>query len=102
MNIHENARTTPVSRDLLVRRVLELNWGVLEAAKAAGISRRTAYKWLRRHAEEGQCGLRDRPSRAVHLPHALPREWRDVVLYLRSFRQTARLVGVQLGLARST
>jgi len=102
MNIHENARTTPAGRDLLVRRVLELKWDVLEAARAAGISRRTAYKWLRRHCEEGRSGLQDRSSRAIHLPHALPREWCDVVVYLRRFRQTARLIGVQLGLARST
>lgn len=102
MNIHENARTTPASRELLVHRVLGLNWRVLEAATAAGISPRTAYKWLRRHAEGGRSGLRDRPSRASHLPHALPREWCDVVLYLRSFKQTARLIGAQLGLARST
>ena len=97
MNIHENARTTPAGRDLLVHRVLELKWDVLEAAKAAGISRRTAYKWLRRHSEEGRSGLRDRSSRAIHLPHALPREWCDVVVYLRRFRQTARLIGVQHG-----
>ena len=102
MNIHENARTTPVSRDLLVRRVLELKWCVLEAAKAAGISRRTAYKWLRRYGEEGGSGLRDRASRARHQPHALPREWCDLVVYLRAFKQTARLIGLQLGLARST
>ena len=102
MNIHENARTTPVSRALLVRRVLELDWEVHEAAKAAGVSRRTTYKWLRRHADEGSVGLRDRPSHAHRRVHALPQEWCDLVLYLRGFRQTARVIGVELGLARST
>lgn len=62
MNIHENARTTPVSRALLVRRVRGLGWRVSQAASAAGISQRTAYKWLRRFANEGQAGLRDRLS----------------------------------------
>ena len=96
MNIHENARTTPASRALLVRRVRELKWGIVDAAKAAGISRRTAYKWLRRHGEEGIPGLRDRASRARQQPHALPREWCDIVRSLRSFRQTARLIGLPL------
>jgi transposase InsO family protein len=102
MNIHENARTTPASRELLVTRVLEFGWEVPRAAHAAGISRRTAYKWLRRHAEEGREGLRDRPSRAHHCHHALPQEWCDLVVYLRSFRQTARDIGKELGIARST
>lgn len=102
MNIHENARTTPASRDLLVRRVLEHGWSPLEAASAAGVSRRTAYKWLRRFAEEGHPGLRDRGSEALYRPHALPCEWTDLVLYLRGFRQTARHIALALGLARST
>lgn len=102
MNIHENARTTPVSRDLLVRRVLELGWAPAEAAGAAGLSVRTAYKWLRRYADEGRAGLRDRASDAHSRPHSLPNEWCDVVVYLRGFRQTARHIALQLGLARST
>jgi transposase InsO family protein len=57
---------------------------------------------LRRYGEEGTPGLRDRASRARWQPHALPRDWCDIVLYLRSFRQTARLIGLQLGVARST
>jgi len=101
MNMHENARTTPASRALLVRRVLELRWEVQQVAEAAGISRRTAYKWLRRHAEEGHSGLRDRPSCAHRRRHALPQDWCDLVVYLRGFRQTARVIGMELGLARN-
>lgn len=102
MNIHENARTTPTSRAMLVRRVLQEGWSPREAALAAGISRRTAYKWLRRFREERQSGLRDRSSRARHRPHALPGEWCELIAYLRLFRQPARLIGEQLGIARST
>ncbi len=102
MNIHENARTTPASRDLLVRRVRELGWSTAQAAAASGISRRTAYKWLRRYEEEGPGGLRDRSSSARRRVHALPEDWCDVVAFLRGFRQTARLIALQLGLARST
>jgi transposase InsO family protein len=102
MNIHENARTTPHSREVLVRRVRERGWTVPEAAAAAGISRRTAYKWLRRYAEEGCDGLRDRSCHAHTRAHALPQEWCDLVIYLRSFKQPARLIASQLGLAPST
>ena len=102
MNIHENARTTPASRALLVRRVRDEGWPVTEAAEAAGVSRRTAYKWLKRFASEGARGLRDRSSRARRLRHATPREWIDLVVRLRRFRQPARQIAKQLRMPRST
>lgn len=102
MNIHENARTTPAGRDLLVRRILDEGWAPGAAAEAAGVSRQTAHKWLRRAREGGLAALRDRPSTAHRLPHALPADWVDVVVYLRQFRQPARAIGHQLGIARST
>ena len=101
MNIHENARTTPASRLLLVQRV-EQGWKPAQAAEAAGITRKTAGKWLRRYLSEGRDGLRDRNSIAHRRPHALPDEWQDLVAYLRSFRQPARCIAAQLGLPRST
>jgi transposase InsO family protein len=102
MNIHENARTTPNSRYLLVRRIREAGWSPQAAASAAGVSTRTAYKWLRRFAGEGPCGLRDRSSAAHRRPHALSTGWVELVVFLRQFKQTARLIATQLALPRST
>lgn len=102
MNIHENARTTPHSRATLVRRVRELGWIVPIAARAAGISERTAYKWLRRHRDEGTAGLRDRSCRARTLRHALSPQRCELVLFLRGFRMPARLIAEQLGMRLST
>ena len=102
MNIHENARSTPRSRATLVRRVREQGWQPAAAAQAAGISVRTAYKWLHRHASEGEAGLRDRRCCAHSRPHALPKDWCDLVVYLRQFRQPARHIAGALGMARST
>lgn len=102
MNIHENARSTPASRALLVSRVLEQGWSVAQAALAAGLSRQTAYKWLKRHGQGGRQALRDRSSCAHRRPHALPADWARLVAYFRHFRQSARHIGLQLGIARST
>jgi transposase InsO family protein len=102
MNMHENARTTPASRALLVRRIKDEGWTVRAAAAAAGISGRTAYKWVQRQRSAGMASLRDRSSRAHHIRHALPAEWTQIILYLRHFRQPARLIGTELGIARST
>ena len=53
MDIHKNARSCPASRALLVRRILEEGWSLRAAAEAAGLSERTAYKWLARYREAG-------------------------------------------------
>lgn len=47
-------------------------YSVSELAAAFGVSRKTAYKWLGRHASEGAGGLNER-SRAPHChPNAMP------------------------------
>lgn len=102
MNIHENARTTPASRALLVSRIRQQGWSVPEAARSAGISRRTAYKWLGRFESEGKAGLRDRSCQARHRPHALPAPWQDLVLFFRRLGQSAREISDQLQVPRST
>ena len=43
MNIHQNARLTPQGRLLLVERITEAGWSVVQAAQAAGISVRQSY-----------------------------------------------------------
>ena len=68
MNSHKHARLTPKGRALLVERVLDEGWSVQEASLAAGVSRRTTYKWIGRFKAEGQTGLFDRSSR----PHSSP------------------------------
>ena len=68
MNSHKHARLTPKGRALLVGRVLDEGWTVQEASQAAGVSRRTGYKWIGRFESEGQAGLFDRSSR----PHSTP------------------------------
>ena len=62
MKLHRNARTCPNSRRLIARRVLEEGWTLTAAAEAAGVSVKTARKWVRRYLREGEAGLCDRSS----------------------------------------
>ncbi len=62
MNNHKNARLTVFGRQLLVQRIIEQGLRVEEAAHAAGVSTRTAYKWLTRYRQEGPDGLYNRSS----------------------------------------
>lgn len=102
MNLHSRARTCPESRALLVRRIRDHSWPVAKAAFAAGVSRRTAFKWLRRHRDEGYLGLSDRSSRPHEIPSATPKEWRELIVGLRRYRMTSAQIAKRLRRPRST
>jgi transposase InsO family protein len=65
---HRNARLTVHGRRLLVERVRSEGWPVAHVAKAMGISRQCAHRWVQRWDAEGDAGLEDRSSR----PHCSP------------------------------
>lgn len=102
MNLHKHARLSPRGRALLVDRVLEQGLRVEEAAHAAGVSVRTAYKWLKRFREEGSEGLADRSSRPHGCPHATAHGVVDQLIERRRMRQTYRQIAQELGVAAST
>jgi transposase len=52
MKMHANARLSLKGRELLVDRVDNAGWSLSAAAEAAGISDRTARKWLGRYRAE--------------------------------------------------
>jgi transposase len=102
MRIHANARTCPNSRRLLVRRIEEEDWSLRTAAEAAGISERSARKWLSRWRNEGEAGLLDRSSAPRRIPHRTPERVVDAITALRRLRMTAAEIAEVLGLALST
>ncbi len=80
---HPSARLTVFSRQLLIKRVLIDGWPTATVAEQLGISRATAYKWVRRYRADGLPGLEDRSSR----PHRSPRRSSDAV--------TAEIIGAR-------
>ena len=48
-----------------------------------GMSRKSFYKWKRRHAEHGDAGLCDRPRMPQRSPRATPSAVVSKILYLR-------------------
>ena len=89
-------------RALLVHRIRTEQWPVVAAAAAAGIARRTAFKWLARHRQAGVAALADRSS----TPHRQPRRTAtaviDAVVAARHQRLTAWAIAVRLQVPRST
>lgn len=101
MKLHANARTCPKSRRLLVDR-LEGGWSLRSAAEAAGVSERTAAKWLARWRKEGATGLEDRSSAPKRVPARLPADRLAAIEALRRLRMTAAEIAEVLGMALST
>src|SRR3954465_14559146 len=101
MKLHGNARTCPKSRKLLVERI-EDGWALMEAAAAAGISDRSARRWMKRWREEGEPGLLDRSSAPHRIPHKTPPERVREIVRLRRLRMTAAQIALALGMALST
>jgi len=100
-NPHKNARTCLYSREQIVCRRQE-GQSVSEIAEAFGISIRTVYKWLKRHAQEGLAGLTNRSSTPGHHTHAYTRGWDHVIAKLRRLRLTALEIAEALEFPRST
>jgi transposase InsO family protein len=102
MNIHKHARMTVHGRALLVHRVAVDGWRVADAARAAGISTRTAYKLLDRHRAGGAAALHDRKPTPGRCPHRLPAPTVAAIEQLRRQRISGPAIARRLGLARST
>jgi transposase InsO family protein len=102
MKLHANASTCPKSRRLLVDRIVEKQWSVTEAAMAAGVSDRTAYRWLRRWRNEGERGLCDRSSAPKHIPHKTSPERVEAIAALRRLRMTAAEISELLRIPLAT
>ena len=56
---------------------------VARVCRRFGISRKSFYKWKRRHTEHGDAGLCDRPRTPQRSPRATAREVVSKILYLR-------------------
>lgn len=102
MKLHANARTCPNSRRLLIRRIEEEGWSLITAAEAAGISERSARKWLGRWRTEGEAGLLDRSSAPKRIPRRTAKAVVEAIAALRRLRMTAAEIAEVLGLALST
>ena len=90
MNVHKNARLTPLGRERVVKQVLEQGLTPAAASAAAGASVRTIYKWLSRFRIEGAAGLRDRASRPQRVRCALSERQRELIERLRRERRPYR------------
>jgi transposase InsO family protein len=82
--------------------VLLEGWSLAAAAEAAGVSERTAWKWVDRFRREGEAGLEDRASAPKTVPGRTPPEREQLILTLRDLRFTSPEIAETLGMPLST
>ena len=100
---HRNARLTVHGRRLLVQRVRFEGMPVAHVAKAMGVSRQCAHRWVARWDVEGEAGLEDRSSRPHRSPNRTPDEVEhQVVAARRELRVGPDRLADELGIPART
>ena len=96
MNVHQNARLTPLGRERLVGMIAQ-GMSFARAGSACGCSAKTAAKWWKRFRHEGRDGLRDRRSRPHCLRNPTPSTIVEQILILRRERLTGAHIAAKTG-----
>jgi transposase len=102
MRLHANAKLSVKGRELLIDRVEVAGWSLTQAAEAAGVSDRTARKWLARYRREGGDGLLDRSSAPATVANRTDERRVEAIAALRRLRMTAAEIAEVLCMAHST
>lgn len=101
MNVHKNARLTPIGRERIIRQVAS-GQTPKAVSEAAGVCPRTIRKWVERYHREGLVGLRDRSSRPHRLHRPTPQAVVEQVETLRRARRTGKQIAAELGVSPAT
>lgn len=101
MNVHKNARLTPLGRERLVEMIAG-GMAFVQAGAICGCSAKTAAKWWRRHEQEGRAGLQDRSSRPRSLRNPTPDDVVDRIIALRRQRLTGAHIAARTGASPAT
>ena len=102
MRLHPNSKLTPKTRRLLVDRIQKDSWPVARTARAAGVTRRTAYKWLKRFNDGGEAALGDRSSRPHRIPRATAQKDLRRMERLRRRKKAAWEIALETGIPVAT
>lgn len=100
MNSHKNARLTMEGRKLLIERITVM--GLIPAAEAAGISRQTARKWLKRFEQGDIAALADRSSRPERTRSTIDANLAERIEQLRRGRMPMRRIALLVGRSVAT
>lgn len=102
MNIHKNARLTPVRREEMALSVIEGRLSKAQAARDFGVSAKIVARWVERYKAEGRAGMADRSSRPHRLRSPIPEETVARIIALRRQRWTGSHIAMETGVSPAT
>ena len=101
MDVHKNARLTPLGREHLVK-LVRSEQTPKAAGEAVGVCPRTVRKWVDRYTSEGLAGLQDRSSRPHRLQRPTPQAVIERIEALRRQRWTGEAIAAEVGVSAAT
>jgi transposase InsO family protein len=102
MNIHKNARLTPLRREEMALAVLGGRMSKAEAACVYGVTSKIVSRWVERHKTGGRAAMADRSSRPKGIPKQIDQALADRIIALRRQRLTGKHIAMQTGVSPAT
>ena len=90
MNIHKNARLTPLRREEMALAVIEGGFSKAHAGRTYGVSAKIVARWVERYKAEGSKGMADRSSRPIVMPGMTEQAVAERIVALRRQRLTGK------------
>jgi transposase InsO family protein len=102
MNIHKNARLTPLRREEMAQAVIEGGFSKAHAARTYGVSAKIVARWVERYKAEGSKGMADRSSRPTVMPGMTEQAVAERIVALRRQRLTGKHIAMEVGVSPAT
>ncbi|MER9676937.1 IS481 family transposase [Mesorhizobium sp. M0208] len=102
MNIHKNARLTPLRREEMALLVIEGGSSKADAAQTYGVSAKIVARWVERYEAEGRAGMVDRSSRPTVIPGMTDQAVADRIAALPRRRLTGKHIAMEVGVSPAT
>ncbi|NNE22213.1 MAG: IS481 family transposase [Rhizobiales bacterium] len=102
MNIHKNARLTPIRRAEMAISVIEGRLSKAQAAEVYGVSSKVVSRWVERYKALGIEGMTDRSSRPHRLNRPTPDHIVQRIIDLRRQRLTGKHIAREVCVSPAT
>ena len=102
MNIHRNARLTPVRREEMALAVISGHLSNAQAARVYGVSAKIVSRWTERFKVEGRDGMQDRSSRPKLIPTQTTEALAERIITHRRQRICGRHIAELTGVSPAT
>jgi len=102
MNIHKNARLTPLRREEMAVTVIGGRLTKAQAARLYGVSLKIVSRWTERFRMSVQTAMMDRSSRPTSSPRQTDGAIVERILHLRRQRLTGKHIAMETGVSPAT